>query len=87
MDSIAPANLENTTLIPSSSSYSAEVDFLAQLTKRCPSPPCIFSPQPSLTLEFLDTTSSVLSRLLVVSITLLAMASFYVAYVGVFPNH
>ena len=86
MDSIAPAILENTTLIPSSSS-SAEGDFLAQLTKRCPSPPCIFSPQPSLTLEFLDTTSSVHSRLLVVSITLMAMASFYVAYVGVFPNH
>ena len=86
MDSIAPAILENTTLIPSSSS-SAEVDFLAQLTKRCPSPPCIFSPQPSLTLEFLDTTSSVHSRLLVVSITLMAMASFYVANVGVFPNH
>ena len=53
MDPIAPANLENTTLTP----FIAEGDFLDQLTKRCPSPPCIFSPQPSLTLEFLDTVT------------------------------
>jgi hypothetical protein len=79
MDSIAP---ENTTLTPSI----AEGDFLDQLTKRCPSPPCIFSPQPSLTLEFLDTTESVHGGLLVVVITLMAMVSLYVAYIAVFPN-
>jgi hypothetical protein len=72
---------DNTTL--------AEGDFLDQLTKRCPSPPCIFSPQPSLTLEFLDTPSanSVYGSVLAVIATVMGIASLYVAYVGVFPNH
>jgi hypothetical protein len=82
MDSINQTQgFDNTTL--------AEGDFLDQLTKRCPSPPCIFSPQPSLTLEFLDTptANSVYGGVLAVLVTLMGMASLYVAYVGVFPNH
>ena len=85
MDSIAPTNLtlgfDNTTL--------AEGDFLDQLTKRCPSPPCIFSPQPSLTLEFLDTVTrnSVQGGVLVALVTVMGLVSLYVGYVAVFPNH
>ena len=91
MDLIAPTNLtlgglDNTTMTPSSAA--AEGDFLEQLTKRCPTPPCIFSPQPSLTLEFLDTLNSAhTGSLLVVLSTLMAMVSLYVGYMGVYPNH
>ena len=72
---------DNTTL--------AEGDFLDQLTKRCPSPPCIFSPLPSLTLEFLDTptANSVYGGVLAVLVSVMGMVSLYVGYVGVFPNH
>jgi hypothetical protein len=72
---------DNTTL--------EEGDFLDQLTKRCPSPPCIFSPQPSLTLEFLDTPTagSVNGGVLMGLVTVMGMVSLYVGYVGVFPNH